>query len=576
MTGQYATHIAKCDAAAKAAKAQDRAEQQDLIDRHLAERRVLDRDLGLAQAFGREAQVDARQRLELPATPTSLSKDKLLADPVLILEEMSKTKASFTRTDVLRNLANWIDDPSTLAKTADVALSSSEAVKLPGDDGTKRYTTLDYQLAEDALFANAHILSASEGTRVSASHTRAAIADLNAAMTRAFGGRLSEEQSAAIKHLLGREQLSMVVGLAGAEKSTMLATAAEAWRKEGITVHGAALAGNAAEGLEDASSIASRTLASLELSWQNGYSPIAKGDVLVIDEAGMIGTRQLARITAKMQDIGAKLVLIGDPEQLQPIEAGNPFRDLVDRMGTTRLTEIHRQREDWQKGASRNLAEGRTEQALQTYTERNAVTEADDTSEAIEALIETYAMDALGDPGTSRLAFAHRRKDVYALNQGIRAALRDDPESDVVIRTETGPRAFAPGDRIVFTRNDKSLGVKNGMLGRVEAVTERKMTVTFDGDEALRVNFNPRQYTHIDHGYATTIHKSQGATVDQAYVLTSRSMDRHLAYVAMTRHRDALRISTSRDDRPSWAAERNQRSQTGSHLRQNRSGPKMG
>ncbi|MEM8974957.1 MAG: AAA family ATPase [Pseudomonadota bacterium] len=575
LTGQYADQVAACDAAARKAKHLDHAEQQRLIDRHLAERRTLDRDLGLTKAFGREAQADPRQRLELPETLSGLSKDKLLATPGLILEEMSKTEASFTRTDVLRALASWIDDPSTLAKTADAALSSPSAVKLPGGDKATRYTTLDYQRAEDALFANAHILNQLKGAGVSSSPTRAAITEQNRAMVRAFNGRLSEEQSAAIKHVLGREQFSMVVGLAGAGKSTMLATAAEAWRKDGITVHGAALAGKAAEGLEEASSIPSRTLASLELSWQNGYEPISKGDVLVIDEAGMIGTRQLARITTKIEEIGAKLVLVGDPEQLQPIEAGNPFRNLVDRMGAVLLTEIHRQREDWQKRASRDLAEGRAEEALQAYRKRGAVIETNETSQALEALIETYAMDALSDPNVTRLAFAHRRKDVYALNQGIRAALRTDPESDVIIQTETGPRAFAQGDRIVFTRNDKALGVKNGMLGTVKAADRDMLTVTLDGNKPHRVTFNPRTYNSVDHGYATTIHKSQGATVDEAYLFTSRSMDRHLAYVAMSRHRNALNIFTSHEDRPSWAIERRQPRRTQRHRKQERSGPSL-
>ena len=131
------------------------------------------------------------------------------------------------------------------------------------------------------------------------------------AMQLAFGGRLSEEQSSAVRHVLGKEKFTQVVGLAGAGKSTMLATAADAWQRQGITVHGAALAGKAAEGLQESSGIKSRTLAALELSWQNGHTPIACGDVLVIDEAGMLGTRQLSRVTAKCQEIGAKLVLIG-------------------------------------------------------------------------------------------------------------------------------------------------------------------------------------------------------------------------------------------------------------------------
>jgi len=162
-------------------------------------------------------------------------------------------------------------------------------------------------------------------------------------------------------------------------------------------------------------------------------------------------------------------------------------------------------------------------------------------------------MDALSDPDRSRLAFAHRRKDVHALNQSIRAALRgEDTESDVILSTDTGKRAFAAGDRLVFGQNDKELGVKNGMLGTVEQVSDGKLKVALDGETERSVSFDPRSYQSFDHGYAVTIHKSQGATVDAAYVLASRSMDQHLAYVAMTRHREDLQIYANHDDAPKW------------------------
>ena len=190
----------------------------------------------------------------------------------------------------------------------------------------------------------------------------------------------------------------------------------EPWRHQGVNVHGAALAGKAADGLESASGIQSRTLASLETAWDNGYETIQKGDVLVIDEAGMIGTRQLARITTKMQQLGAKLALVGDPDQLQPIEAGTPFRHLVDTHGGTALTEVHRQHEDWQKQASRDLAAGRIAEAVARYTKRKAVTASESRDHAIEALVESYTMDVAANVvGQTRLVFAHRRKDVHAL-----------------------------------------------------------------------------------------------------------------------------------------------------------------
>jgi len=551
LTGRYAAFVAHCDAQAQAERAQARADRQALIDQHLKERRDLDQRTGLVQAFDRAR--DPRQRLVERPSPGEPTKADFLAQPDRLLADLSHHKASFTRTDVIRALAAKIDDPVALAAATDQAMASDTLVRLPGD-GARRFTTQDYQSAEEDLHASAERLAKTGGPRVAKTHIQAAKAKQNASLQAAFGGQLSAEQSAAVDHVLGPEALAQVVGLAGAGKSTMLATAAEAWTRQGIKVHGAALAGKAAEGLEEASGIRSRTMASLELAWKNGADPIKKGDVLVVDEAGMIGTRQMARLVTKMHEIGAKLVLVGDPDQLQPIEAGTPFRDLVAKHGAARLTEIHRQRVAWQRTASKALAAGNIADAVQSYRDHGAVQDMQAREAAIEALVETYAMDVLSDgPAQSRLALAHRRKDVHALNQGIRAALRETAYNDVLLRTETGDRAFCPGDRIVFGKNERDLGVKNGMLGTVERVSARSVSVTLDGEEPRRVTFDPRIYQSFDHGYAVTIHKSQGATVDQSYVLSSRSMDRHLAYVAMTRHRTAMTLFGSRDDRPSWS-----------------------
>jgi len=376
-------------------------------------------------------------------------------------------------------------------------------------------------------------------------------------MQKRFGGHLSREQRQALGHILGPEHLACVVGLAGAGKSTMLKTAHAAWQKQGITVHGAALAGKAAEGLQSSSGIVSRTLASLEASWENGLEPIAPGDVLVIDEAGMIGTRQLMRIATKLQNIGVKLVLVGDPDQLQPIEAGHPFRRLIETFGAAQLTEIHRQREEWQRQASRDLAEGRVREAVQSYAQHGAVTHCWSRDTMLAALVEDYVADVeLNGTNVSRLAFAHRRKDVYALNQAIRSALRTSGMSgpETICDTETGPRALAEGDRIVFTRNDKSIGVKNGMLGTVRKMARDSITVQLDAEDGQQrtITFHPGTFRAYDHGYAVTIHKSQGATVDHSYILASRTMDNPLTYVAMTRHRDDMMLYVNGRDQPGW------------------------
>lgn len=494
-----------------------------------------------------------------------------------MLEHISHTKASFTRIDVLRTLAKRLDDPMTLQNAADRAMQSPELVRLLRNDTTPLFTTRDYQTAERKLDLATHAMSRTDGFAVERRHTDHAVISQNTQMRRSFGGQLSLEQRNALDHVLGDKQHSSIVGLAGAGKSTLLTTARDAWTRQGVTVHGAALAGKAAEELESVSGIASRTLASLELSWKNGYEPIGNGDVLVVDEAGMVGTRQLARNADKMNTIGAKLVLVGDPDQLQPIEAGTPFRRVAKEHGAARPTEIHRQKLDWQKQASRELASGDLVKALRLYQKHDAVTRADDRQTALEALVESYTMDAAANGSLkSRLAFAHKRKDVHALNQAIRTALRDDPDAnpEILFTNATGNRAFAAEDRIVFTRNDKDIGVKNGMLGTIITARDGKIAVSLDGDTKRHVHFDPRKFQNFDHGYAVTIHKSQGASVDHAYVLASRTMDRHLAYVAMTRHRDEMRLFVNAKDRPTWAADHKTTNQR--HTRRSRDGPTMG
>ena len=140
----------------------------------------------------------------------------------------------------------------------------------------------------------------------------------------------------------------------------MLAAAREAWEAEGFTVKGAALSGIAAENLTAASGIQSRTLASFEYAWNQDREPLTSKDVLVIDEAGMVGTRQLARVLEVAHEARAKVVLVGDPEQLQAIEAGAPFRGIVARHGMAELNEVQRQRQTWQREATQELAKGET------------------------------------------------------------------------------------------------------------------------------------------------------------------------------------------------------------------------
>jgi len=121
---------------------------------------------------------------------------------------------------------------------------------------------------------------------------------------------------------------------------------------------------------------------------------------------------------------------------------------------------------------------------------------------------------------------------------------------ETLFLTDYGPRAFVEGDRILFTRNDRDLGVRNGMLGTVEVVDNKQLTVKFDPDELgnrRKLTFSPADFPAIDHGFAVTIHRSQGCTVDRSFVLSSRTLDENLTYVALTRHKQETGFYTAPD-----------------------------
>lgn len=493
--------------------------------------------------------VRARQDAEQAQRNARLIREK----PEQALTLVTNEKSVFDRTDVAKVIHRYVDDPDQFQRAFATAMASPALVELRPEQRDEfgrtlepaRYSTTEMIAVEKSMADSADRMADSRTFGVGRAHTERALAE------RPF---LSGEQSQAVRHLTGPERIGAVVGMAGAGKSTMLGAARQAWEAEGYRVIGAALAGKAAEGLEESSGIASRTLASCERSWERGRDSLDPRSVLVIDEAGMVGSRQLSRVLAEADRSGAKVVLVGDPEQLQPIGPGAAFRAVAERVGFVELGEIRRQREDWQRDASVDFARHRTAGGLTAYAERGAVRFEEDIDAARKAIVADVIADMDARPGGSRVVLAHRRVDVAELNDAIRAARQDRGElgGEQVYRTTEGDRAFAAGDRILFRENNRDLGVKNGMLGTVEKAEPGRLAVRLDSAKGpghgRAVSVSMADYAAVDHGYATTIHKAQGATVDRTHVLASGTMDRHLTYVAMTRHREAATLYAGREE----------------------------
>lgn len=475
------------------------------------------------------------ERIEEQSRIARENGDTIIADPTVALHAITHQRSTFTHHDI----AKWLHTRTDGAAQFDAAYlkvtAAPDLVPLGRDDRRRmRYTTRDMLDAEKSLLSRAAAMTTRRGHGVAPQRQLAALTP----------STLSAEQRDAFHHVTAEGDIKTIVGVAGSGKSTMLEAARRAWEMEGLTVKGAALSGIAAENLQTASGISSRTLASYEWSWKEGRYPLTKNNVLVIDEAGMIGTKQLERVLAHADKARAKVVLVGDPEQLQAIEAGAPFRGIVGEVGMAELTQVRRQHHPWARDATQALATGETLKALTAYEKEGAVTQTVTKAEARTKLLDAWSADTLKAPTDSRLMLAYTRDDVRDLNAAAREIRKSRHELGhaEVTTTTRGKRELAVNDRIVFLRNEKSLGVKNGSLGTVEGIDRGVLVVRLDGADDARIVVESRDYQDLDHGYATTIHKSQGSTVDRSYILASRYFDRHTSYVALSRHREAATL----------------------------------
>ena len=238
----------------------------------------------------------------------------------------------------------------------------------------------------------------------------------------------------------------------GTGKSYLLGAARLAWEAQGYRVLGGTLSGIAAENLSGGSGIESRTLASRFYYWDKGEQLLGSRDVLVVDEAGMIGSLQMARVLEQAEQGGAKVVLVGDPEQLQAIAAGAAFRAISERIGTVELTDIRRQGVEWQKAATRELATGQTEHAIRRYQAHHHLHAFETQAFAQKGLIAQWNDVRMHHPEQSQIILAYLRKEVQGLNDLARALRRDQGELGVdrSFKTERGERLFAQHDRIYF------------------------------------------------------------------------------------------------------------------------------
>jgi len=571
-----------------------------------------------------------RAEAEMPTEKQTEECSRRMAGP----EGVTESRTTFGRGDVVQA---WCEGPGMATAGADAVLAEAdtwltgpEVVHL-SEGRDSRYSTQDMLRVERRLIHSAE-------SRQQAGVAQAEAQALEMALSRRE--TLSTEQQAMVRRLAtSGAGVDLVVGHAGTGKTFALDACRDAWEASGIHVIGAGPSAVAAQELSNGAGVHSSTLSRLlvELRSDRGEGGLDAGSVVILDEAGMVGTRELAELANFVERAGAKVVLVGDPKQLPAIRAGGALRGIQEKIGAVELTEVRRQESLADREALGELRHGSVRQAVEHFSAEGAVT----VTETAEDLDKSMAAEwwEARESGQDVLMLAGRRQQVEALNGLARQKMMEagrlgnealvvsvEPEREKGKPAPWHPdqREFRAGDEVLAGKNltgekwgslkQSMPGVHNGVRGQVTAVDPeaRTITVRVEGEpreqaayqagraklaaeiseaeaelaqaqegpeskrrvkaietrlDGLRQAWSsgvspqgrgkqalpapgaevtiPREYLeagHVSHAYARTVHKSQGSTADRSLVRADDTMSRESGYVAMSRHRKALRL----------------------------------
>jgi conjugative relaxase-like TrwC/TraI family protein len=365
------------------------------------------------------------------------------------------------------------------------------------------------------------------------------------------------DQQAMVRDICqGGAGVALVVGRAGTGKTFALGVARHAWQLDGYRLLATAPTGIAtvsleAEGFEDVATC-DRILGDLD----GGREQLDARTVLVVDEAGMVGSRKLGRLLEHAEQAQTKVVLVGDDRQLAAIDAGGGFRALRLRLGASELVENRRQHQAWEREALDLVRSGLVEEAVAAYQAHDRVVAADSKPAATLALLQDWWMSwqqAEHDPAQEVVVLAARRAEVDRLNtlchELLAARGRLGPD-----RLRVEDRQLAVGDRVVCGKNAiGELGVANGSRGIIKALDQQARTLTIRlDDKDGRTVILPRSYLdgrgrgernrRVDLAYATTGHRAQGLTRGRALVRLTGTEDVNWLYVQLSRARQETRL----------------------------------
>jgi Ti-type conjugative transfer relaxase TraA len=478
------------------------------------------------------------------------SKNIALTDPALTLTILSRRNTVFSIKDIESLAYKHSDSKEQYEEIKKSIISHKDSISLgTGLDGKEHFTTAYAVKKEYKLINDVKLLKQQDNHRINEKKADRILRKYS----------LKEEQKNAVKHLLHSNDIAAVIGKPGTGKSYMLNAARDVWVSSGYNVLGTALSGIAAYGLKESSGINSKTLQSMLFALDKRNLKLGNKDIIVVDESGMIDTYQMSKLINYVKCSDAKIVLTGDPEQLQPIGPGAPLRAVLENSGYVEMSDIMRQKEQWQRDATLLLSKGDIT-GIDKYKEHGKYNYYETSGDAVLNIVNDWNKQTRPENLLDSVMIAHRNIDVDNLNSAARKALERrgiiDKNNSVEFNTNKGIIEISKGEKILFTKNDNSLNVRNGTFGTVKEVNKETGAVKTeirDGDSIRTVEFSSDNFDNISYGYAATVHKLQGATVDSAYLyIGGKFWNRNLTLVAASRHRKDLFIYADKETYSSY------------------------
>ena len=461
------------------------------------------------------------------SAPSSVESVWSVPVPAGLDRELTLHQSSFDRRHVLQAIAARARAGARVGEVetvADTFLASEAVVPLGIGHYGVRYSTPELLEIEDRLLAQA------DGDR----HAEIGIARYSRFFTDKYS-HTAEQRRMVTAITTDGAGVSVVIGAAGSGKTFALAAARAAWERDGYTVIGCALAARAAQQLHADTGIPSGTLDRLLIDLSRTDLPgLSPSTVVIVDEAAMVGTRKLARLLQHAHYAEAKVVLVGDPRQLSEIDAGGAFVALTERLGASHLVANRRQQDPVEARAVAELRAGHVDTAIRRLADHGHVAVAPDREAAYEQMVDAWYQSRVEYRSTIMLAA--RRVDVDALNELAHQRFIGSQWFGEQSRMIGGREYFA-GENLRMLRNDREIGVVNGDTGNVFEFGDQTVTVACGSAMMGReIPYSYFEAGNVDYGYATTIHKAQGITVDQALIL-GNGLNAESGYTALTRGR---------------------------------------